>query len=238
MIERVVSFATARKKRWLLVLVTVAAVALPFIGRQGRFQKRKVTGMLAAVCPARPRRRFPVMRPSRPNPSRGLGDDDQAVVDAIRRISRVTRLAGQDARKRAGLTSAQLAVLRCLDSAQSLSLNELAQRTLTNPSSVSEVVARLVGQGLVLRNRSARDARSVELSLSPPGRAALGAVAGVDDDGLRAGLQKMHARERRHLSKLLIRLLDKVNGRQQPIEPAEPVELAQTVQTQLSDLPA
>jgi len=208
-----------RKKRWLLVLTAVIAMSLPAAARQGgHLQRRKQSGSAVALCPARPRRKFTVVRPNRAGPAR-CKDDDEAVLESIRRISRVARLAGQDAKKKAGLTSAQLAVLRSLDGPAALSMNELANRTLTNPSSVSEVVARLVGQGMVCRTRSATDGRSVELSLTAEGRTLLANASQVCEDGLHAGLQQMPREERRQLSRLLSRLLEKVTGRGEAAEP-------------------
>ena len=196
-------------KRLLVVLVAIAGMSAPRVGRpQSPVRPKALPVMLATLGPVRPRRRFPVVKPTRPLPPLTT-DDGQAAVDAIRRIARVVRLAGHEAQKRVGMTAAQLAVLRALDNPQPSSITDLADRTLTNPSSVSEVVARLVSQGLISRARSQRDARSVELSLTEGGRLALTSTSGPDDQ-LRTGLDQMPSRDRRHLSRLLGRLLDKL----------------------------
>jgi len=91
-----------------------------------------------------------------------------------------------------------------------LSVGELAQRTATSQSSVSEVVQRLVTSGLVSRQRSARDARSVELTLTEAGRElAARSPAAVQDTVLEA-LNRMNPNDRKQLSRLLGILMDEV----------------------------
>jgi DNA-binding MarR family transcriptional regulator len=92
------------------------------------------------------------------------------VVDALRRIVRDLRLSARGAERGAGISGAQLFVLQALARASASSLNDLAVRTLTDQSSVSVVVQRLVGRKLVARKAARDDARRVELSLTPAGR--------------------------------------------------------------------
>src|ERR1019366_10714223 len=75
------------------------------------------------------------------------------------------RSAPQLARSRA-----QLFVLQALAGGRATSLNELAERTHTDQSSVSVVVRRLADRKLVARKASRLDARRVELTLTPAGR--------------------------------------------------------------------
>jgi DNA-binding MarR family transcriptional regulator len=98
--------------------------------------------------------------------------DAAAAMDAVRRLVRFLRLADRRAEVAAGISAAQLYVLRTLAEAPTASMAELAERTLTDQSSVSTVVARLVERGLVRRGRAAADARKVELALTERGRAA------------------------------------------------------------------
>ena len=61
-------------------------------------------------------------------------------------------------------------MLQRLAEVSSLSVNELAERTFTHQSTVSVVVTRLVGRGLVRRNRADDDARRAELALTASGK--------------------------------------------------------------------
>ncbi len=96
-------------------------------------------------------------------------NDAQLALDSLRRIVRVLREAARLAERRFGLSGAQLFVLHKLAGASPMSLNELARRTHTHQSSVSTVVTRLVEQRLVLRVRSERDGRMLQLTLTPAG---------------------------------------------------------------------
>src|SRR5689334_18040207 len=97
--------------------------------------------------------------------------DAQKGLHSLRRIVRALREAGRSAEMRFGVSGAQLFVLHKLaEAASPISLNELARLTHTHQSSVSTVVTRLVEQRLVERVRSERDARMVQLTLTPTGQ--------------------------------------------------------------------
>ena len=97
-------------------------------------------------------------------------DSATASLVALRRIVRYLRLADREVELACGISVAQLFVLRQLADSPSLSIAELAQQTLTDASSVSTVVSRLVERGLVSRSPSRSDRRRVELSLTTRGK--------------------------------------------------------------------
>jgi len=97
-------------------------------------------------------------------------DDVRAVMNALRRIVRDLRLGAREAERDAGVSGAQLFVLQALADERASSLNELADRTHTDQSSVSVVVRRLVERKLIARKASPDDARRTELSLTAAGR--------------------------------------------------------------------
>lgn len=94
-------------------------------------------------------------------------------MDALRRIVRSLRVAERHNEATLGVTSAQLFVLREIGKAGTLTVSDLAVRTATAQSSVSEVLARLNERGLVTRTRSVTDRRRTEIALSDVGRALL-----------------------------------------------------------------
>src|SRR4051812_17880436 len=103
--------------------------------------------------------------------SSGRADDTRSVLDSIRRIVRALRVSSRAAEKQVGLSGAQLFVLQKLaEGERPLSINELAERTLTHQSSVSVVVQRLVAKRLVVVARAPSDRRRTELTLSAAGR--------------------------------------------------------------------
>lgn len=91
-------------------------------------------------------------------------------VDAVRRLVRGLRLAEQRTRLEAGLSAAQLFVLDELARAAAASLGELADRTMTDRSSVAAVVDRLEDAGLVETRRARTDRRRVLVQLTAAGR--------------------------------------------------------------------
>jgi len=103
----------------------------------------------------------------------GRADHLNGVVNALRRIIQAIRLSSSVVHDTLGITGAQLFVLQQLAEVPGASLRELADRTLTDQSSVSVVVSRLVAGGHVARRISAADARRTELTLTATGRALL-----------------------------------------------------------------
>jgi DNA-binding MarR family transcriptional regulator len=97
-------------------------------------------------------------------------DTIRSVMDSLRRIVRGLRLSARDAERSAGISGAQLFVLQTLAQDRASSLNDLADRTLTDQSSVSVVVKRLADRKLVARKAAAEDARRIELSLTAAGK--------------------------------------------------------------------
>ena len=127
-------------------------------------------------------------------------DDEQRgesirAMDNLRRIVRAISASARSVSSR-GLSGAQLFVLRQIAVAPSLSLRELADRTLTGQSTVSEVVTRLVERGMVTRIASATDARRAELTLTAIGHQAIDDTAPTAQERLAEALAAM-PRERR-----------------------------------------
>ena len=100
-------------------------------------------------------------------------DDAAQVLDSLRRIVRGLRATAHSVERSMGISGAQLFVLRELAAEPGVSLRRLSERTLTDPSSVSVVVARLVELGFVARRQDRADARRSVLTLSPRGHALL-----------------------------------------------------------------
>lgn len=94
-------------------------------------------------------------------------------LNAVRRLVRAVHVAHHETERTVGISAAQLYVLQELAHAPRQSLNDLAARTMTHQSSISEVVRRLLTAGLVARRPAPDDRRRAELSLTPRGVALL-----------------------------------------------------------------
>jgi len=134
--------------------------------------------------------------------------DARSVLDSVRRIVRALRVSSRAAEKQVGLSGAQLFVLQKLaDGGRALSLNELAERTLTHQSSVSVVVQRLVDRKFISVSRSRADARRIELALTAAGRRAASRASGAAQDRIIDALRRMPSHDRRDLARLLDQLV-------------------------------
>jgi DNA-binding MarR family transcriptional regulator len=122
------------------------------------------------------------------------------VLDALRRVVRELRLSARDAERGAGISGAQLFVLQTLARQKASSLNELAARTLTDQSSVSVVVGRLVDRKLAARRPSKDDARRIELRVTPAGLRMLARCPEPTQSRLFGGLGRLSAPELESLS--------------------------------------
>jgi DNA-binding MarR family transcriptional regulator len=96
-----------------------------------------------------------------------------ASVDSIRRVLRALRIAARDTLATAGVSAAQLFVLNALVDGEEASLSDLAQRTMTDRTSVTAVVDRLVQGGLVITETSEEDRRRASIRITPKGRTVL-----------------------------------------------------------------
>ena len=100
---------------------------------------------------------------------RSADDASARVMDALRRLVSALRTSGSAASGELGMSVAQLFALRVIGEQPGLSMGELASRTLTTLSAVSEVVTRLVRRGLVRRDAAPDDHRRAMLTLTPAG---------------------------------------------------------------------
>jgi DNA-binding MarR family transcriptional regulator len=136
----------------------------------------------------------------------------RAVLDAIRHVVRMLREASRQSERAVGVSAAQLFVLHRLAGTRTLSVNELAARTLTHQSSVSVVVKKLARRGLVTRVRASEDARRVEVALTPAGRALLERAPAAAQDRIIAALALVGRPARTRLAADLAALVGALGG--------------------------
>jgi DNA-binding MarR family transcriptional regulator len=142
-------------------------------------------------------------------PTRRRSDAElTALLDSTARLAMGLSRAERLAQERFGLSSAQLFILRLLAEAPAQSMNDLAARTGTHQSTVSVVVGRLVGRGLVARSTAAADGRRVTLALTPAGRALARGAPESAYSRLAEALRRLPQGERRVFARALSRLLD------------------------------
>jgi DNA-binding MarR family transcriptional regulator len=124
-------------------------------------------------------------------------NDTRIILDSIRLIVQSLRLASKQSEKALGLSAAQLFVLQKIgESPYPLSINHLAERTLTHQSSVSVVVAKLLKRKLVERRTDANDGRVVNVALTKAGQKILKDRPPLIQDQLVRGIEMLTKAER------------------------------------------
>lgn len=127
-------------------------------------------------------------------------DDAVDAMNAIRRIVRALRIATAQRGGEERVSEARLFVMRAIGETGVVTIGELARRTATAQSSVSEVVARLVERRLAARETSTADRRRVEVSLTPEGRRTLAAASETVPERLVHAFERLPATERHALA--------------------------------------
>jgi DNA-binding MarR family transcriptional regulator len=140
------------------------------------------------------------------------------VLDAIRRIVQALRESSRLSESRAGMSGAQLFVLRTVAESPGLSLNELAERTRTHQSSVSAVVTRLARDGLVQKRVAEGDARRIEIRLTRSGSRRLDGAPRSAQERLVAAVDALPGAERARLAVTLAGLVGRMAlSRKRPV---------------------
>ena len=133
-------------------------------------------------------------------PASAATTDASRAMDSLRRVVHALRVATRASERAFGMSAAQLFVLRQLAAAPGQSLSDLARRTRTTQSSISEVVARLVERGLVTREPSPDDRRRAELMLTPSAHALLVNAPETLQERLLRAFDELDADQRRALA--------------------------------------
>jgi DNA-binding MarR family transcriptional regulator len=121
-------------------------------------------------------------------------------VEALRQRGRLLHVAARLAPGRPGVSGAPLLVLRVLAEHPGLSINDLAERTMTHQSSVSVVVSRLLVRGLVARHPSRDDRRRQLVTLTARGRALYRTSPPVAQERIVAAVRKLSPARRQGLA--------------------------------------
>jgi DNA-binding MarR family transcriptional regulator len=136
------------------------------------------------------------------------GNDDRRILDCLRILVRELRSFAMTSERTTGLGAAQIFVLRVLARTPGLSVNALAERTLTHQSSVSAVVGRLEAGGLVRRTRCVDDGRRIALHVTAKGNARAQRSPDVVQERFIDGLARLPVGSRRRLASDLTRWID------------------------------
>ena len=145
-----------------------------------------------------------------------IAADAGTVLDSIRRLVRFLRLAHTDAEATTGLSASQLYVLHDLHDHSAASLDELAERLLTDPAAVASVVDRLVRRGMIKRARTREDPQRVELRLTAIGLRVVRNAPHAPQAVIVQGVRRLPAAHRAELTRALETLVTTIGAHAMP----------------------
>ena len=131
----------------------------------------------------------------------------EVIMNALRKIVQVLRHSSTQCEMMSGLTGAQFFVLKLIGSNDGLSVNELAMRTCTHQSTVSEVVSRLEAKQLVQRHKSTSDGRRTEIYITSAGKEKLLVGFMTAQEYLMQAIRTFSPEKSFHLAQLLNELV-------------------------------
>jgi DNA-binding MarR family transcriptional regulator len=148
--------------------------------------------------------------------SHASADEEQArLFVALRRLVRFLRTTDAPG-KGPSLSPAQQFVLSKLESGAPASIRDLAARTLTDASSVSVVVTKLVARGLVARRTDPDDRRCAAVVLTAAGRRAVNGRAISPPERIASAFGSMAPAQRASIVEALESLLAAVGAESLP----------------------
>ncbi len=148
----------------------------------------------------------------------GLSPQVREVLGAYLDASLLTDGVQAELWREAGLTLAQLAVLRALRDGGPQLAGRLADAVGLSAASATRLFDRLEERGLVRRHRGHDDRRCVEIHLTSRGRQLVGAVRVLRDSPLRRAVEAMTETDQRTLASALRRLAEQAR-RLKPLSP-------------------
>ena len=152
----------------------------------------------------------------RQRPDADEADPVPAVVDAFRRILRELRVVARKSELAAGLSPAQVFVLSAVIASPGCSMNDVAEATMTDRSSVAAVVDRLAAAGMVTRKPSGRDRRRASIEITARGSRAMRQASPPPTALLLAALRHLSPEELRGLRAGLLALTREMGIAHQP----------------------
>jgi DNA-binding MarR family transcriptional regulator len=132
--------------------------------------------------------------------SDSIKGDGERAMNALRRLVRALRTSNAAVQRTSGVSGAQLFVLRAIVARPGRSIADLVATTLTNQSTVSEVVARLVERGLVRRRAAPEDRRRAILTPTPAAEQLVRSAPATVQGDLIAALGRLPAGTRHALA--------------------------------------
>jgi len=147
-----------------------------------------------------------------------LAGKSAQMMRAIRRIMRAVDVQSKRVSRGAGLTIPQIVILQTLGERGAMSTGGLAAEISLSPPTVTTILDRLEGRGLVARTRKAADRRVVLTELTREGAAVLSRAPPLMHESFLTAFAKMDASRQDGLVMALVAVADLMDA--EPVPPA------------------
>ncbi len=134
------------------------------------------------------------------------------VLITIRKIIRATDLYSRQLSKKSGLTAPQLLVLQAIQEMGAVAISRLSTHVSLSQATVTSILDRLEGRGLVARHRSTMDKRVVHATLTPQGEAMIVQAPKPLQDVFSAAFDKLEEWEKSMIVASLQRVASMMNA--------------------------
>lgn len=148
-----------------------------------------------------------------------LKQDVDPILETFVFLYTESRRATKDVAREHGLTGPQVTVLKLLEGVGDLSLSELSDRIQARNSTITGIVDRMQRDGLVVRRRSERDRRVIEIVLTPHGQALARAIPVQPMQMFASALRALPTEDREALRRILRAMSDHVRTLTEDAEP-------------------
>lgn len=125
----------------------------------------------------------------------------------LRHLIQLLQTRSKKIRKETGITAPQLLAMKTLSESPGISVSALARHIYLHPATVVGIVDRLEGRGFVVRKRSKRDRRQVNVRLTAKGKGALRKAPGAAQASVTGGLETLSDKKLKRLSISLAQLV-------------------------------
>lgn len=138
------------------------------------------------------------------------------IVDNLRRVFQVVHGQSKKAERSTGLTGPQLWAIKVIADHAPIRVSELAARLYLHPATTVGILDRLEKKGLIVRIRSPKDRRGVDVSLTEKGREVVAGAPQVAQGLLLAGLERLSLRRLKMIDSGLAQMVVILGAQEMP----------------------
>ena len=140
------------------------------------------------------------------------GQIEEAILRALRRITRAIDLHSRKLATTFGLTGPQLVCLRALGQVEHSTPSALAKELSLSQATVTGIVDRLDARQLLTRERNSRDRRLVTVTITAAGRALIAQAPSPLQETFIEELERLKPEEQRNILETLERIVRMMGG--------------------------